>query len=117
MSDETWPDPAVPYDYPARTLGNESRWKEAVAAALEDKTLELVGTGGDTYDLIGRCPRCGHEICQAIEFDVITSVLPLESRFGMFGVRCNCTAAHDGRDDDHQGCGWGGSIPVPLYIR
>jgi hypothetical protein len=114
--DELWPDPDVPYDYPARTPTNEQKWKQAVAAAVNAQSLQLVPRPGgeDLFDLSGSCPRCGHAMSTEIEFEVIRGLLALPPSSGIFNVSCNCRRPHAGRDDKHLGCGWGGSIPVPL---
>lgn len=119
MATETWPDSSVDYEYPTRTPVRETRWRRAINEALSSGSLRLlpVDSEADLYNLAGQCPRCGHDMDQSIEFSVIMGTLPERSRFGIFNVNCNCTGVHDGRDDKHKGCGWGGPIAVPLYVH
>jgi hypothetical protein len=116
---EEWPNVTVRYDYPARTATNDQRWQDAIAAALKSASLQLLPrtAKGDVFDLTGSCPRCGHSMSQTIEFDVIVGVTPVKGRFGIFNVSCNCTENHGGRDANHLGCGWGGSIPVAFTAK
>lgn len=116
---ESWPDLHASYDYPKPNGSNEARWRDAIAAALANGTLSLSPSAGssDIHNLEGLCPRCGHEMDQRVEFDVIIGALPIEVKFGTFNVQCNCSLPHDKRDDKRTGCGWGGSIPVPLSTR
>lgn len=119
MTAENWPDPQVGYHYPARTPENEGRWKEAIRKAQADGSLKLIPISdrNDLYDLVGQCPRCGHDISQSIEFDVIRGTVPINSKFGVFNVQCDCAELHVGRSENRKGCGWGGSIPIPIFIR
>lgn len=116
---ETWPDPSIAYDYPARTPANDRRWQDGIAAGLSsgDLTVTPRTAGGDQYELAGSCPRCSHTLSQTIEFDVLLGVRADPVRRGRFNIECNCRSQHTGRDDEHLGCGWGGSIPVALNVR
>lgn len=117
---ETWPDPTIGYDYPSRTPADKARWTDAITSALARETLQLLATddGGDFYELSGRCPRCDHQLDPIpIEFDVIMGATPIRARVGVFDIQCNCRAAHAGRDDQHRGCGWGGSNAVRLAVN
>jgi hypothetical protein len=116
---EQWPDPAVEYEYPEHSSANEQRWRDGINQGLADGSLTLSRRPlpGDFYDLTGSCPRCGHHLSQPIEFGVILGALPVREKAGVFNVKCNCTQTHNGRDDKHTGCGWGGALDVPLSTR
>lgn len=116
---ELWPDPTVEYEYPEHTAANEQRWRSGISQGLADGSLTLSRrpAADDLYDLAGKCPRCGHDLSQPIEFDVILGALPVREKVGLFNVQCNCSAPHIGRDDQHRGCGWGGALDVPLSTR
>lgn len=118
MTQETWPDSNVPYIYPDRSDENAQRWRTAIDAARQNGTLRLIPGDRSNYnqDLTGQCPRCGHDMDQPIEFDVIMPIRGLPPMFGRFNVQCNCRKAHADRDSTHQGCGWGGWIPVDIDI-
>jgi hypothetical protein len=113
---KSWPDSNVTYDYPDNTKENEAAWQAGIADALDSGSLKLIprGKGGDLFDLIGSCPRCGHSINQSIEFNVIVGVLPVGQSTGLFNIDCDCPVAHDTSDAKRKGCGWGGPIDVPL---
>lgn len=55
----------------------------------------------------GTCPRCGHATDKVFREEVIVSRFQSD-RGHMAAMRCNCTAAHHGREGG-QGCGawWG----------
>jgi hypothetical protein len=58
----------------------------------------------------GICPRCGHTTDKLFREEVIVSRFQSDRwpEGHMAAMRCNCTAAHDGREGG-QGCGawWG----------
>ncbi len=119
---ETWPDRFAAYEYPSRTPEHKARWADAITSALAEGTLQFLATDDsgstDFYELSGRCPRCDHQLDPiTIEFDVILGAEPVRTRVGVFDIQCNCSAAHAGRDDQHRGCGWGGSNAVRLAVN
>ncbi len=119
MTDEAWPDAALPYRYPVAIPDNEEKWASAIDTSLAAGTLVLVQTApsSDVYELTGDCPRCGHQMSQTIEFEVIVGVAPVSGKVGIFNIQRECLETQLGRDDDHAGCGWGGALNVPFSTR
>jgi hypothetical protein len=127
---DTWPDSAARFEYPAGIAGADERWQQAVAEALAKTQLSIRSVGGDFYDLVGVCPRCGHYMTQSLEggfiaprghgFNVIADVrfrgpLPVVDALQSIEIVCSCREEHDGRDDkDDKGCGWGRGLKVGL---
>lgn len=118
MPDEQWPDPKAPYHYAERTKENAGRWKAAIDKAIEAKSLSLEPSGEYYRNLVGACPRCGHEMGQQLQFGAITGLWPGKKRYaGIFNIRCNCEETHADRPEGTRGCGWGGANPVNLQTE
>jgi hypothetical protein len=113
---ETWPNLTVPYSYPRKSDANGQKWQAAIDDALGSGSLQLTARDcddDDFYELVGNCPRCGHEMAQDVEFDVIFGALP--GRTVTLDVNCNCAEdTHAGRPSSYRGCGWGGTNAVRL---
>lgn len=116
MSDTSWPDAGVRYEFPIDNQTNTRRWQDAFDAALTNKALSLEPSepGSTFVDISGSCPRCGHAMLQSIEFAIVVGVEPVETETGIFNVVCNCTEGHAGRASADRGCGWGGANPVTI---
>lgn len=103
----TWPNSSLPYEYPADTTENQTRWQSALDQSLgAGRGLEMTQKPGSQslFNLRGGCPRCGHSMSKEVEIGVIFGVQPVQ-RFSRTNVDCNCNQEHDGRDDKHEGCG------------
>ena len=74
----------------------EETWKELKASVADD-----------ALSLIGHCPLCTHDIDDFVSLspEWVTSWVDGEEHEVETLVQCNCTAEHDGRPDDHLGCG------------
>jgi hypothetical protein len=116
---EEWPDSDAPYQYPERTRENARRWKAAIEKSLDAGLLQLEESGHYYRDLVGVCPRCGHEMSQQLSFGTITNLWPGKKRYsGVFNIRCNCSdESHSDRPEGTHGCGWGGANPVNLQTE
>jgi hypothetical protein len=118
MTHPDWPSETAPYDYPEKTPENETRWRDAITQARAAESLRLIPGTNDAYihDLAGRCPRCGHQMSQQIEFGVIMAFRGTPPKIGVYNIQCNCTKPHDGRGEKDSGCGWGGPISVIIGL-
>jgi len=123
--DEDWPDASLKYDRPDDDERNRLRWQQALNAALASGALELQPTeDSNTYDLTGRCPRCGHETHQEVWFDFVQGWRTVEGRINLwpwkkrekatFNFDCLCDNTHENRPSDVKGCGWGGPLSVTV---
>ncbi len=130
MSD--WPDGDAPYEFPVDHDGELTRrWQEAVDQSVQSGLLRLVPSGAHGYDLVGRCPRCGHDFAQSITFlvfspgvsdmgDIAAGLGRVAAARAVDTIRtdivCRCTSDHQGRDPDDRrgGCGWGRTLTIWL---
>ncbi|MEO6997200.1 MAG: hypothetical protein ABI112_03875 [Terracoccus sp.] len=113
---EHWPSTDVDWHEPAYVPTNTARWQTAIDDALVDSTLRLESTANhDFAELVGACPRCGHRLQQALEFEVVRGIDEhLAAEVGRFNIDCTCPNPHDDRPPGRVGCGWGGPLPVTI---
>jgi hypothetical protein len=131
MAGAVWPNGEALFEFVGGQPDARERWENAVVQALDDlHSLQLTPQGGDYYDLIGTCPRCGHHMKQSLEFstlrakDMIVGIASdstpattfQSAREAAFDIVCSCREPHDGRDADTLGCGWGRGLRVTLNL-
>jgi hypothetical protein len=116
MTDEDWPFEEAEYDAVVQGEAETSRWQQAIDAALKKRELRLEPREADgVYDLVGSCPRCGHEMQDDVHFRVIGNWWGRARRDPVRqNIVCNCKKTHGGRPGDKAGCGWAPDIEVSL---
>ena len=104
MADTEWPDAKATY---VDDANDQPRWQQAIDSALNVGTLHWSPTPTSTiFDLVGQCPRCGHDTSQPVYFKYIVGVLPATPEPATTNVVCDCDEDHEDRPDGKTGCGW-----------
>lgn len=116
MADE-WPDPGVDWDYPEETPKNTELWQAKIDESLNGQKLGIVKIGYKSFDLVGDCPRCGHETSHNFEVEWVVGVddAPVE-KTARTNVDCQCTGKHNQAPEKRPGCGWGGPLQSKLRV-
>lgn len=103
-SDDGWPNGSVRYEDDA---DEPARWQSAIDAALAAGTLHWERTPTSSiFDLVGQCPRCGHDTSQPVYFEYIVGVLPTEPTPAITNIVCDCNVEHQKQPTGKSGCGW-----------
>lgn len=86
-------------DIPYQLMSTQS-WADAVR-----DTFQLLARG-DAWDLVGSCPRCGHQTVKRLEGGGVTTYRApgTDDRLATL-VRCDCGSEHAGRPQGSRGCG------------
>lgn len=90
--------------------GEPADWKAKVGK------LQLQESGGSSSrnrrrELVGPCPRCGHEIMADVS--VISGPTMEAPGRETIKVVCNCTSFHEGAPAGTSGCGASGWVDIP----
>lgn len=92
--------------------GEPAEWRDGIEN-LQLEVRQAPGSGNNrTYDIVGPCPRCKHQLRKNIDY-IVGPALALSSLEELVvRVVCNCTSAHEGAPEGTSGCGAEGAIKL-----
>lgn len=118
MTDEKWPNEHIKYDGDSAGAAAKARWQKALDDGLAAGTLKWVAgeftSENHTWELVGACPRCGHDMSYEAQFYVRGAYIDKPQQ-PTFDIACTCKKPHASRPKGDRGCGWNNNISVGFW--